>query len=125
MEGFVLTFPEALAIVGSVATVVLGVFGYLLKIRSKDAPPADKTVTPAPTKYLEGQVQVAHERISEIKDRVTSVEGEVKLTASKIEAIRTSIKEHQIRDNQDHEVFDKKLDKMMDILIKILTDDKL
>jgi len=124
MEGFTLTLPEAIAIIGSVVVIVTGVFGYLLKINANKysgTPP--KQV--APKTYLETQVQGAHDRISEMKDRVTTVEGEVKLTAEKIEALRAAMKDHQTRDDQDHDVFDKKLDKMMDILIKILTDDKL
>lgn len=124
MEGFVLTIPEALAIVGSVATIVIGIFGYLLKVKSRDVP-EQRSGPREPTEYLENQVQVAHERISEVKDRVTAVESEVRLTTSKLDAIRQTMVDHQLRDDQDHEVFNKKLDKLMDILIKILTDDKL
>lgn len=123
MTGFVITIPEAIAVVGSVATVVLGVFGYLLKTRADKTKTEDKDTSTE--HYLETQVQGAHDRISEVKDRVVSVEGEIKLTLSKVEAIRQAMTDHQARDNQDHEIFQKKLDKMMDILIKILTDDKL
>jgi len=122
MESFMLTIPEAIAIVGSVATVVLGAFGYLLKTRS--TPIKDKAVE-QPHTYLESQVQGAHDRISDIKDRVNVVEGDVKLTVAKLEALRDAMKEHQQRDDMDHDVFDKKIDKLMDILIKILTDDNL
>lgn len=122
MESFVVTIPEAFAIVGSVATVVLGVFGYLLKTRN-DSPKNKSAVTP--TEFLEGQVQGAHDRISEVKDRVTAVESEIKLTAAKVESLRAAMRDHQERDNQDHELFDKKLDKMMDIVIRILTDPNL
>ena len=129
MESFVLTIPEAIAVVGSVVTVVLGVFGYLLKTRN--APAKDRTTT-TPTSYLETQVQGAHDRISEVKDRVTTAEGDIKLTVNKLEAIRQTLLDHQVHFNhshdandKDHEMFQKKMDKMMDILIKILTDDKL
>ena len=128
MESFVLTIPEAIAVVGSVVTVVLGVFGYLLKTRH--TPPKDRTTTP--TSYLETQVQGAHDRISEVKDRVTTAEGDIKLTVNKLEAIRQTLLDHQLHashsldaNDKDHEMFQKKMDKMMDILIKILTDDKL
>ncbi len=122
MEGFVLTIPEALAIVGSVATVVLGIFGYLLKLR---APKDNDRNIVTPPKYLETQVQGAHDHISDMKDRVGAVESEVRLLESKLDALRQAVADHQVRDDQDHDVFEKKLDKLMDILIKILTDDKL
>lgn len=125
MESFVVTVPEAIAIVGSVVTIVLGLFGYMIKTRTNGhlkQELRDKDIAPS---YMEGQVQSAHDRISEVKDRIVAVEGDVKLTATKLEAVRTAMSEHQARDDQDHEMFEKKLDKLMDILIKILTDDKL
>ena len=122
MEGFMLTIPEAIAIVGSVATVVLGAFGYLLKTRS--APPKDKAAEP-PHTYLESQVQGAHDRISEMKDRLAAAEGDIKLTVTKMEAMRQTIIDHHSHDVQEHRIIEKKTDKMMDILLKILTDDKL
>lgn len=127
MESFVITIPEAIAIVGSVVTIVLGLFGYLLKVRPTQTAKQERQEKPAEAgvPYLEGQVQLAHERISEVKDRVIVIEGDVRLTVSKLEAVRAAMSDHQARDDQDHEMFEKKLDKMMDILIKILTDDKL
>ena len=125
MESFVVTVPEAIAIVGSVVTIVLGLFGYMIKTRTNGLlkqEQSDKDIAPS---YMEGQVQSAHDRISEVKDRIVAVEGDVKLTVTKLEAVRTAMREHQARDDQDHEMFEKKLDKLMDILIKILTDDKL
>ena len=125
MESFVVTIPEAIAIVGSVVTIVLGLFGYMIKTRTNEQAKQEQRDRDVAPSYMEGQVQAAHDRISEVKDRIVAVEGDVKLTVSKLEAVRTAMREHQVRDGQDHEMFEKKLDKLMDILIKILTDDKL
>ena len=110
-----LNWPTSFAIVASIATITTAVFGYLIKTRSvaKDsiAPPED--------------ISHIHTRISELKDRVSLVESDVKVVLTKLEAIEKQFSTHEDRDERDFERLNDKVDKLTDVLMKVLQDEKL
>jgi len=124
MEDFVLTIPEAFAIVGSVVTVVFGIFGYLLKTRN-DPPKSRPAFQKSAQQIVEDRIQHAHDRISNLKDQVVNADADVRLLNSKIDNMQKTIDDHEERDIRDFDVLNKKIDKLTDIVIKILSDESL
>lgn len=140
MEEFALSIPEAIAIVGSVAAIVFGAFMYVRRMQN---PPIGTPVPPNPEENLkecktevddnlkecktqiDDQLQLQHERISLIKDRVTDADAEIRLASAKLDNIQKMLNDHEGRDVRDFTVLNQKFDKMTDIVIKILSDDKL
>ena len=110
-----LTWQAALAILGSVVAVVTGLFGYLIKVHSSEKH----------SKLPPDHVENLHSRISELKDRVSSVEADSKVALSKMESIEKQLDDHEGRDERDFAQLNEKIDKVTDILLKILTDQKL
>ncbi len=109
-----LSWPAVFAIVGSLTTIVVGLLGYLissqkLKVQS---PSADK-------------LQLIHSRISEIKDRTAEIEGDVKLLFDKSDTLAKKIDDHETRDIADFKNLEQKFDKLTDVIMKILQDEKL
>ena len=125
MESITLTINEALAIIGSAVVIVTGLFGYLLKVRSKNGSSNPTTDHDKAHYRIEKEIQKSHTRISEAKDRVAAVESETKLIHEKISTLQKLLREHEERDVTDHAFYNEKLDKVMDILIKMLADEKL
>ena len=134
MEEFALSIPEAFAIVGSVAAIVFGAFMYVRRMQN---PPLSSTPPPIdPVKHsdtnlkeckqeVDGSLQLQHDRISALKDRIADCDAEIRLAASKIDNIQKMLCDHEDRDVRDFGVLNQKLDKLTDIIIKILSDDKL
>ncbi len=130
MEEFALSIPEAFAIIGSVAAIVFG--GFLYVRRMQNHPMADVTPTPSPDDNLkecktqvDDQLQLQHERISTLKDRITECHAELRLALSKIDNNEKMLDDHEERDMRDFAALNQKFDKLTDIVIKILSDDKL
>lgn len=117
-----LSWPSAFAIVGSVVTIVIGLFGYL-KNKPTSTPASPK---PSPSIYVtREEIDNLHSRISSAKDVAMENKGELKIMANHLKAIEKQMAEHERRDIADFKLMQQKIDKMMDIVIQILQDDKL
>ena len=115
-----LSWPAATAIVASVVTIVTGLFGYVMRQRTIDNP------TPqSPLDSCVEQVQLVHTRVSEVRDRLSSIEGDSKVMIQRVESLQKQVDDHTVRNAKQLETDEHKIDKVMDILIKILSDDKL
>ena len=108
-----LSWPAAFAIVGSLVTIVTGLFGYVLR-QAGDA-----------SKQRADQLQLLHARISEVKERLNKDEGDNNLLHVKFDNIQKQLDDHEERDERNFGQINTKMDKMHDILMKILTDEKL
>ena len=114
-----LEWPGALAVIGSVVTIVLGWFGYLVSVRrNKNEPSSTKILTTEEYEKL-------HSRINELVDRVAENEGDLKEVKASIRALQKQIGDHEQRDIQDFKLVDAKIDRLMDIVVRILQDDKI
>jgi hypothetical protein len=128
MSDFVLTIPEAFAIIGSVSAIVFAAFLYMRRMKN---PPLSPHVESPEEKLVvckeqvDAQIQLQHERISVVKDKVAECDADIRLAASKIDTIQKMLNDHEDRDVRDFTVLNKKLDKLTDIVIRILSDDKL
>ena len=103
-----LSWPAALAIVGSVGTIVFGIFQYLRTMKAKEANPA----------------QLVHNRVSNLKDVVSGMTGDVKAVLARIEGIEQSLRDHEKRDAADFKAMSDKMDKIMEIIVEMLKDDR-
>ena len=111
-----LTWQAAFAIVASVVAIVTGLFGYMISARKTAAKHKDVPVEDA---------QLIHTRISELKDRLGQVETDTKVALTSIKALQKQLDDHEERDSRDSERLHDKMDRMTEILMKILTDEKL
>ena len=112
-----LTWPAAFAIVGSIVTIVGGFVGFLLKLRTPE-PVAN-------TDENQSKMQVLQDRISEGKDIAQNNKNEVGVIKTKVESIQKQLDEHEARDQRDFATASRKIDKLTDIVMKILQDEKL
>jgi hypothetical protein len=114
-----LTWQAAFAIVASVVTITIGVFGYLIKVKSKNNIKQE-------AKSLEDK---ALERIKadnvEIKERLVVIESEIKLLVQHGKNTNRRIDDHEEQDRREFTHLENKIDKLTDILMRILSDDKL
>lgn len=124
-----ISWEAAFAIVGSIVAIVTGLFGYLIKTRNDSLgnrgpkqPPGSLETRVA---LVESQMQLAHTRISETKDRVAVTEGDAKSLSTKIDGVHSQLTKHEDRDVRDFEAVNKKLDKITDVVLELLTNEKL
>jgi len=93
-----LTWEAAFALVGSTVAIVTGILGYLLKVRSD------------------------RQRPGRVKDPLSGFHADLKVALSNMAAIGKQLDDHEHRDEHDFEQVNKKIDKITEILLKILTD---
>ncbi|KKL85696.1 hypothetical protein LCGC14_1952140 [marine sediment metagenome] len=112
-----LTWPAVFAIVASLVTIITGLFGYLLSAKRKAAA------------VLEAKPLIDHEklhaRINVVTERIAEVEGDLKEFRASLRNLQRQVADHEQRDIDDFKLIDAKLDRLMDIVIRILQDDKL
>ena len=112
-----LEWPAVFAIVGSVVTIVTGLFGYLLAARRQEAK-ATTTHNLTTEEY-----EKIHSRINDLVDRVAANEGDLKETRASIRSLQNQISTHEQRDIDDFKLLEAKLDRLMDIVVRILQED--
>ena len=112
-----LEWPGAFAVVRSIGTIIFGIFGYLFSVRNK-SPVQSKILTT--TEY-----EKLHTRISDAVERVAVAEGDLKEVRASIRGQNKQIADHEQRDIQDFKLIDSKIDRLMDIVVRILQDEKL
>ena len=113
-----LTWEAVVAILGSVVVITGGVFTYLIRIRNDE----NANVTNV---EIDNDIEKIHTRVSEVKDRVAEVEKDIQLIGQKTDSMQKQLTKHEERDIRDFNALDKKIDKLTDIVMKILTDEKL
>lgn len=121
-----LTLNASIAIVGSIVTIVLGILGYMIKVRNGSKAP----LAPNPTiKALVDQhvidIRTLHTRVSSAKDSIAVVQSEVRVLENLVRSLEKQLSDHEQRDIEDFKAVNTKSDKLMDIVIQILHDDKL
>lgn len=114
-----LTWPGAFAVVGSLVTIITGIFGYLIATHRLKRFPGFQHPQSV------NDYEKLHARISAIVDRVAVNEGDLKEVRVSIRNLQKGIADHEQRDIQDFNLVESKLDRLMDIVVKILQDDKL
>ncbi len=102
-----LNWPGAVAIVGSVVTVVLG----WLRLRTM------REKTPE-----ENPAQAVHDRVSSLKDVVSDLDGDFKAVLARLNAVERSLTDHEARDAADFKALSDKVDKIMEIIVEMLKD---
>jgi CRISPR/Cas system CSM-associated protein Csm2 small subunit len=112
-----LEWPAVFAIVGSLVTIVTGLFGYLLAARRQETAKAT-THTLTTEEY-----EKIHSRINDLVDRVASNEGDLKEMRVSIRSLQCQISNHEQRDIDDFKLLEAKLDRLMDIIVRILQED--
>ena len=110
-----LTWPAVFAILGSIVTIVLGLFGYLRSVKTQA-----QTQTQAPDDF-----EKLHSRINDAIERVAVNEGDLKEVRASLRAALKQIADHEQRDIEDFKMTDTKLDRLMDIVVRILQDEHL
>ncbi len=112
-----LSWPAVFAIVASLVTIVTGLLGYLVSSKKKAAA------------LVEAKPLIDHEklhtRINAVTERVAEIEGDLKEVRSTLRSLQRQIADHEQRDIDDFKLVDAKLDRLMDIVIRMLQDDKL
>ena len=104
-----ITWPAAFAIVGSMVTIVVGLFGYL---RS----PKQKTST-VPSN------QGIYDRVWNLQDSVSALEGHYKALLARMNAQDRSLSDHELRDVSDFRALSDKVEKIMESIVEMLRDD--
>ncbi len=110
-----LTWPAVFVTLGSIVTIVVGLFGYL---RSAKTQTQISTQTPADLEKL-------HSRINIAVERVAVNEGDLKEVRASLRAALKQIADHEQRDIDDFKMIDTKLDRLMDIIVRILQDEQI
>lgn len=105
-----LSWPAAVAILGSVVTFVIGLFGYL---RSEKALPKPNVKT---------EEQIIHARLSTLRDQVAALEGDVKALNAQFEGMVKTVHDHELRDTSDFRALSDKVEKIMQIIVEMLRD---
>lgn len=118
-----LSWQAAFAIVGSVVTIVVGLFGYL-RNKTPQTPPAPK-LPQQPLYVSRTEFEQLHARVSSAKEIAAENKGELHVLSNLVKTIEKQIADHERRDIQDFKVMQQKIDRIMDIVIQILQDDKL
>ena len=123
-----LDWPAAFTIVGSVVALMGGTLAmYVNYLRARNGTHAGTRLTSQlPTSE---NIQI-HDRISGLRDRVSGIEGEEKVTRKEIENvltqlghIRKGMKDHEDRDRDDFKTINTKVDRLMEIIVEMLKDD--
>ncbi len=122
-----LTMEAVIAVLGSVFSIIIGVFGYL---RVKPSiHPAHHSLMQTVSELRQTvashdeKINKLHSRISTSREHIMENKGEVRTLLNHVSAIEKALRAHERRDMSDFEALEQKVDKTMDIVIQILQDD--
>lgn len=115
-----LSWPGAFAVVASIVTSVTGLFGYLVSVKRKEAAQKIQEV-----KSPEFDYEKLHSRINDAIERIAENEGDLKEARASIRSLHKAVSSHEQRDIEDFKLVDAKIDRLMDIVVRMLQDDKL
>lgn len=117
-----LEWPGAVALLGSVIAVVMGLLTLFLRyfdVRRNNNGGNLRSSLPTPN----AEMLKVHERVSNLRDRIGTLEGEQKVLAAQIENLRKDVIAHDRRDVDDFKTINAKVDKLMEIIVEMLKDD--
>lgn len=122
-----LTMEAVIVLLGSIVTITLGIFGYLLKVRplSNGTTEAEQKALTTLVRNHAEQIDKLHARVTDAKETALENKVEVRAIINLIKAVEKQLAGHEHRDLEDFKVMQQKIDKVMDIVIQILQDDKL
>jgi hypothetical protein len=123
-EEFTIDWPTSFAIVGSVVTIVLGWFGYISKGAAK-APVEPAPVLVDPLDQLAKRVYLIQAQFDSHKDSLAGLQGDIRELRVMVDNIVAQVTEHERRDIEDFRAINAKIDKLQDVMIRMLQDDKL
>jgi hypothetical protein len=109
------------AILGSVVVITTGILGYLLRINSTNVNNTSKTVK----EDIFIKFKEIHTLISELRDRVYAVESEIKVLTAGMSAEEYQLHEHEGRNAREISQLNAKVEKITELLLRVLSDDKL
>jgi len=119
-----LTWQATFAIVGSVVVIVTGIFGYLIKVnKDKDAPEKDisaEGIDIAVEKALKEQKE-----FSVVREQIIRIESDIKILMQHGRNSNRRLDEHIEQDNKNFNQLNSKVDKLTDILLTVMRDEKL
>ena len=119
-----ISWQAAVAIVGSVVAIVTGLFGYLRSSSHNDS------------KKQSNLGSISYAQFSDLKDHISEIESEIKLlrqttiinaktTDELKQSLREQIKSNNERTSRDIAILNEKLDKITNVVMKILSDERL
>lgn len=115
-----LTWPGTVAILGSIVTIVSGLLAIIVTVHKKSSSiPSSKNI------LTESEYEKLHSRINDTITRVSEIEGDIKELRSSSRSLQKQIADHEQRDIDDFKLVEAKLDRLMDIIVRILQDEKL
>lgn len=115
-----LTWPEAVAIVGSVIAIMTGIVALVTNyIRTPKSGPNTKQ-EPSP---VSAEQEHVHEQLADLRDRVSNMEGDWKVLRTQLENVIRQLNDHEHRDMEDFKGLSRKIDKLMEIIVEVLKDD--
>lgn len=138
-----LTWASAFAILGSVVTITIGLFGYLYSIKEravkKTTDSDSASATAANIKLLESSIASAAHRLDLVDAKISELtsenrassemslemRGDLKVLRESLKAMESRASNHEQRDIQDFRIVNEKIDKLQGVLIQLLQDDKL
>lgn len=122
-----LTWEAVFTIFGSLIAFIVGITAIAKTLNNKPASPPPVTTTPdsALASLRKEELDQLHSRISAAKDVAMENKGEVRVLTNLVKTMEKQIQEHDRRDIEDFKVMQQKIDKVMDIVIQILQDEKL
>jgi predicted nucleic acid-binding Zn-ribbon protein len=112
-----LEWPAAFAVVASIVTITVGLFGYL---RNSKKPTETQSKILTTEEY-----EKLHTRINDAIERIAENEGDLKEVRASIRSLQHQCTDHEQRDITDFKLIDAKIERLMDIVVRILQDDRL
>lgn len=122
-----LTWPGAVAILGSVISVVAGIlaiFSSYFKTLRDNAKEETREVEHISQVISQADVNHIHDRISSTKERLAALEGSQKLCQAQLQSLAERIESHGERDINDFKMLNQKVDKIMEIIVEMLRDER-
>jgi hypothetical protein len=116
-----LTWEATFAIVGSIVVIVTGIFGYLIKVHK--APNKD-----APVKGIDAAVEKAlkeQKEFSEVREQIIRIESDIKILMQHGRNSNRRLDQHVEQDDKHFQQINTKVDKLTDILLAVMRDEKL
>jgi hypothetical protein len=119
-----LTWPAAFTIVGTVVTIVVGLFGYIKSCMHQPVVLQPDQAVPSLGQAEPPSVQDIHVRISALKDTVAEIDSDLKVIEIRLSGVKTSLTDHESRDVADFKALSEKVEKIMGIIVEMLKDER-
>lgn len=116
-----LTWPAAFAVVGSIVTIITGIFGYLIQSKKTGNGKPSSLAPISNTDNRQDQLlDSANNEIATLKERLAYVDGDVRELRGYIKSLQKQLTDHEQRDIRDFRNVQEKIDKLTEIIIQLL-----